>query len=279
MKGLYLTLSLFLLWIFPFQKINATAQAAEKIIINGDTINMFSCPLECLPNKEYKELEIMLDKEYSSTGLWRAYIGTWKIENGQLYLLKVEDENKEINVNHLLHKYNTPNGIKASWFSGEIKCIRGKNIQYVHMGFESVYEYETIYTIKKGKIIASKSYQNKIKWCANANEPWEEIAITLEKNLNKDMIPNYQKDKKIFLILNLTLDKNGRLKKYNYKLIVRPDFIEENKKSTLFAKELKRCLLLKEHLPTLIVEDKVRPLSFVIPLNGKFFNDVDNIKK
>ena len=279
MKGLYLTLSFFLLWIFPFQKINATAQAAEKIIINGDTIDMFSCPLEYLPNKEYKELEKMLDKEHSSTGLWRAYIGNWKIENGQLYLLKVEDENKEINVNHLLHKYNTPNGIMASWFSGEIKCIRGKNILYIHMGFGSIYEFETVYTIKKGKIISSKEYHNEFKWCTNPDRPSEDLAIFLNKYINRDMIPNYQKDKKIFLFLDLIPDENGKLKRFDYKLIVRPDCDERNKMNSPFAKELKRCLLLMEHLPTLIVEEKAWPYRIIVPLNEEYFNDVDNIKK
>lgn len=279
MKDLYLTLSLFLLWIFPFQQINATAQIAERIIINGDTISMFSCPLEYLPHKEYEELDKMLDKKYSSTALWRAYMGTWEIKNNQLYLLKVEDKNGEIRVSHILQKYNTPNGIKASWFSGIIKCIRGKNIQYVHMGFESVYEYETIYTIKKGKIVSSKNYHNEIKWCTNTDEPWKDVAIFINKNLNKEVIPNYQKDKKIFLVLNLMPDKNGSIKKIEYQLVVRPDYIEKNKINSPFAKELKRCLLLKEHLPTLIFEDKAQPIRYVMPLNGNYFNDVDNIKK
>jgi hypothetical protein len=42
--------------------------------------------------------------------------------------------------------------IRATWFSGELRVPRGRQLLYVHMGFGSVYEQDLIFTVERGRI-------------------------------------------------------------------------------------------------------------------------------
>ena len=80
---------LFVLCLLCFgSKAKATGQAAEIIIIGQDTLAMLACPLgqDSLLSVQVEE---RLSKESMSTGLWRGYIGFWRLENGKLYLEKI----------------------------------------------------------------------------------------------------------------------------------------------------------------------------------------------
>lgn len=67
-----------------------------------------------------------------STACWRGYIGTWEVKGGRLYLVGLQGRCEMVG----------EEPIPADWVSGWLRVPRGELLEYVHMGFESVYEEE-----------------------------------------------------------------------------------------------------------------------------------------
>ena len=126
-----------------------TAQVPETLIYKNKVLAM-----TCTPLDEYlKNKNISLDKYNKSwdSALWRGYIGTWEIENNQLFLKRVQNLNGD-NINF---KELFPNNQHfCDWFTGEIEYVEGKNLSYVHAGFGGDYETETHLAVKNGIIIS-----------------------------------------------------------------------------------------------------------------------------
>ena len=126
-----------------------TAQVHEKIRYQGKRMRLASCPH--FP-KNHPRIKILTDEEFEasvfderigSTACWRGYIGSWSIRRGKLYLTKVEGriclEGKD--------------SIFADWFTGELHIPKGGMLDYIHAGFDSVYEQEIILTLEHGVVI------------------------------------------------------------------------------------------------------------------------------
>ena len=137
-----------------------TAQMHEKLIIDGEEFPLAFCPP--LPTdsggvievenealqKQIKDQEI--PRRIFSTACWRRYLGTWEIKGGKLYLNDVTGGYKKLKTEPLF----------AEWFSGVLRILRGKIIQYIHMGFASVFEKEIHIKIEKGKIVRRQEIDN-----------------------------------------------------------------------------------------------------------------------
>jgi len=129
-----------------------TAQVHEKLILDGEATTMMSTPL--LP-VNHPGIATLSNEEMgiSSIGFcsscWREYLGTWEVKNGKFYLVSVEG--RYVLKNKAL--------LAADWFTGEIEIPRGEQLQYVHMGYESVYEEDLFIGIEKG-IVTGKRIQN-----------------------------------------------------------------------------------------------------------------------
>jgi hypothetical protein len=104
-----------------------------------------------------------------STGNWRGYVATWKIENDHLYLVKLDtwicrgwNENtcRKVNLQRLFGKRYRNGKVLANWFSGELRMPDGKMLQYVHMGYGSVYEREIMLRIESGKLVNESTIDN-----------------------------------------------------------------------------------------------------------------------
>lgn len=163
--------------LFPAKSM-ATAQQSEKIFINGKKYNMLSCPLEA-DNimrdiiKKIKPADIV-----TNTSLWRGYVGYWSIKNNTLYLDSLHFEIEDFEAEYFVTKtiipknesafsaYKDKFGIKASWFSGELRVIQGQLLMYVHMGFGSTFEKEKFLTVNKGTVTHSRKVKNKL-FCKN----------------------------------------------------------------------------------------------------------------
>lgn len=133
-----------------------TAQIHERIILHGEETTMVFCPL--LPEHdprivELADDEIDGDSIIFSTACWRQYVGTWEIKDNKLYLSRLDGRFKLTS--------NTP--IFANWFTGTLKIPQGEIREYVHMGYESVYEREVQIVIEKGIVLDSKTIHNRIE--------------------------------------------------------------------------------------------------------------------
>ena len=124
-----------------------TAQFREQLTYKGEQYSMATEPLS-----EYLEKN-NIEFVFSSTACWRGYIGSWSIENDRLYLtdLKATIENyEEVGIEYLF-----PDSQKVfdEWFSGEIRIPYGELLEYIHMGYDSIYEKELFLTIKDGVVV------------------------------------------------------------------------------------------------------------------------------
>lgn len=80
-----------------------------------------------------------------STACWRRYVGTWEIRDDTFFLRSV--------IGNYLLSGDEP--LRADWYSGTLRVPRGERIQYVHMGFGSVYAEELYIEIRRGRVIKS----------------------------------------------------------------------------------------------------------------------------
>jgi len=139
-----------------------TAQFHERLILNGEQTSMAFCPPipDDHPNIVTLSPQAMsegikkgeIDQFVFSTACWRQYIGTWEVKDERFYLVHVGGRFK-VNGEPVL----------AEWFTGTLRIPRGEQLQYVHMGFGSVYEEELHIRIENGLVIKYRLISNKGK--------------------------------------------------------------------------------------------------------------------
>ena len=160
MKQIIITL---ITWMTIVLTVNATGQEGEQLFWKGTNYQMLTCPLyDC---HAFDNLGKKLEKEWSSTSLWRGYVGHWSIETGMLYLSSIWTEKAgNISPNDIpeLRKYCKNGKCAATWFSGTLRVVSGECIQYEHMGFSRHYEHEDFITVKQGKVVSVKRMENKL---------------------------------------------------------------------------------------------------------------------
>jgi hypothetical protein len=130
-----------------------TAQVHEMIRYQGRRMRLASTPhfpadhprIKILTDEEFRVG--IFDETIGSTACWRGYIGSWSIRRGKLYLTKLEGriclEGKDI--------------IFADWFTGELHIPQGGMLDYIHAGYDSVYEQEIILTLEQGVVINTET--------------------------------------------------------------------------------------------------------------------------
>ena len=127
-----------------------TAQAREKIYINGKEEQMAAEPL--MPFLVAKNLFLVFEPFH--TACWRGYFGTWKLENDKLYLIAFhgnrKNRNRETAPINLADLFPGQKQVFADWFSGIIKIEKGDLLEYVHMGYDSVYEQNLFLVFEDG---------------------------------------------------------------------------------------------------------------------------------
>jgi len=141
-----------------------TAQFHEILILDGEETSMAFCPplpdnhpgLRYLSEEEVRE-DIKKDASISSiafsTACWRGYVGTWEIRDNRFYLVDIKGRFRK----------TAKEPILADWFSGVLRVPRGAMLQYVHMGFGSVFEQEIHIKIEKGVVVRSRVVDNRGK--------------------------------------------------------------------------------------------------------------------
>jgi hypothetical protein len=178
----------------------ATAQEAEILIHSGQTNDLYSTPLDALFSSNSPMPKVWQDIRKNDpfrfgTSCWRGYIGKWEIRNKTLYLEDLTFPGHmtiAVPVDGRTNTYNSPLPLilpgkqlplKADWFSGIIRLPKGKELQYVHMGFGSIYERDHFIKIEKGKVVAEKivdNLDNPKLYTSQADLQWQEIGKMTE---------------------------------------------------------------------------------------------------
>lgn len=141
---------------------NATGQAPDKLIYEGKERDLFANPLEELyRGSDSKRPRFMIEPGVVSTGNWRGYVATWEIDQSKLFLRKIDSwictslaksSCKQVNLADLFQPRVTGGKVEADWFSGLLRIPDGKELQYVHMGYGSVYERDILIEVTNGVV-------------------------------------------------------------------------------------------------------------------------------
>lgn len=152
-----------------------TAQVHERIIVEGEKKSMAFCPPIPQNHPRIRRLETheLIDAVntgrgasfINSTACWRRYIGTWKLENGRLYLVAIEG----------IYRIVGAEPIFADWFTGVLRIPDGEMLHYVHMGFGSVYAFETHLKIENGIVVDERRIDNRRKDFSGRDLRWENL--------------------------------------------------------------------------------------------------------
>jgi len=141
-----------------------TAQIPERIVYEGAEGFLFTNPLETHFTRDNPRPEFAAPH----TACWRGYIASWEIREDTLYLKDIKAWMRDrsgkaapVEFEKIFPGKTKP--MKADWFTGTLRIPRGKPIQYVHMGYQTIYEYDVFLRIKAGKVVDMQMVDNRNK--------------------------------------------------------------------------------------------------------------------
>ncbi|TCJ37386.1 reverse transcriptase family protein [Parafrankia sp. BMG5.11] len=127
-----------------------TAQTPERLVFEGREHPMFSEPLSDFLRSGSGRPEFQMQ----STACWRGYIGTWEVIGRRLYLVKLEGRLKSGEKANLAAVFpSSEERVFARWFSGIIQLPQGDEIEYLHIGFASIYERDLLLRFEDGELV------------------------------------------------------------------------------------------------------------------------------
>ncbi len=194
-----------LILITSVSKAFATAQIPDILIYNGDTLSIFANPLEQLHNIDTLRPKLFGNKKgCETTACWRGYQAEWTIIENQLFLKgiysccyhkdKIQADLKKLFGNKLID-----GKVKADWVTADILSPQGKELYYVHMGYESLYEKEVIFQIEKGKLVRTKVFDNSKSRQSVYSQDSEKLLKHIYSNINWEELPTQEKTVKVFV--------------------------------------------------------------------------------
>jgi len=142
-----------------------TAQIGDRLFINNTEHT-----LACEPLSRYL-YDNKVEKLFASvsTACYRGYCATWKIEDGKIYLLDVEaprpisrrKQNDFVEPISAMQKlFPGQSNVFAFWVNGMLKIQSGGILEYVHIGYESVYQTDIFLKFENGVLIDEKIVNN-----------------------------------------------------------------------------------------------------------------------
>lgn len=148
---------LFILFILSCVYNYATSQVSDRLVYKGDTIAIYPFILE-----QYIENSTDREKIYNkikpflltSTACWRGLRALFEIRNDSLFLQKAYGK-EEID---LFVIFGKKDNVFVSWYSGILTSPKNCLI-YEHDGWGGLYEYETDFSIRYGKLIRIQEFR------------------------------------------------------------------------------------------------------------------------
>ncbi|MHB0756944.1 hypothetical protein [Polaribacter sp. M15] len=215
----------------------ATEQIPDILIWKNDTISLHSNPLGSYPKLD--DLNLFGDQDAGySTACWRGYIAEWKIIDNKLYLSNIYScdyfysENKiKADLKKLFPKEYENGIVLANWYSGELSVPNGKLINQEL----KVYESEWILSLKKGKVIDEKKFDNSESHISIYTQNQESLNDFISKNINWNNIPHIEKgNHKVYGLI-----KSGNSKtKFSVEIKSRTKYKELEKEALRILKSL-----------------------------------------
>lgn len=188
-----------------------TAQIPDFLIYQGDTLAIYANPLEDYFDKKGERTIGGLEMEGMCTALWRGYVGTWIIEKDSLFLVSIETDYCNDNpIDIDISEEFGSNRVFADWVSFEIINPYGKQIKYIHQGYQSIYEYERGFEFLNGKLTQQNNYDNSKSRESIYLEQPELLHKFLYDNINWDLVDAQNLSEKRRVIARFKIGDNEK---------------------------------------------------------------------
>ncbi|MFT5618275.1 MAG: hypothetical protein ACI85I_001507 [Arenicella sp.] len=201
----------------------ATGQVGDKLIWNGDSLTVFSNPLELLYDIDSLRPKLFGEKEAGvNTACWRGYIAEWTMIENDIYLTNIfssnyYDDSIKSDLKAVFGAECENGKVKATWITGKILIPKSKLIHYVHIGYESFYETEQVLTFENGILTGKEEYNNSKSYESIFTEKQDSLHKFLYTNIEWGRIQNL-KDEKVRVFISI---QSGRTRKPDSVSIIR----------------------------------------------------------
>ena len=204
---------------FSLSKLFATSQAPDKIIIENKEYDLLNNPLENYfeKNPEFHPIYGGKIKMYNrdneqvvpfSTGNYRGYIATFRLENNLLKLVDIKVENIESEKKEYISVYKELFGDRNVIlnYSGILVIPTGEFLDSANFGYSYLYSKYKLLTIIDDKVLKEKEVQKDEYLKFKVNQFNEYKKTNQYKIEVKEYFKNWENDKKIELSRNNTKD-------------------------------------------------------------------------
>lgn len=137
-----------------------TAQYPEGLIYQGEEMDMYTEPLSDYLNKSAVKIRFRAN----CSALWRGYIGSWEVLEGQLLLTSLKgtlEDGTEASLSTIFP--DALGKVPARWYSGTLQIPKGRELKYIHMGYGSIFEYDLFLEVLRGRVIATRLHRNEVE--------------------------------------------------------------------------------------------------------------------
>jgi hypothetical protein len=224
-----------LLFSLISMKMFGTAQIPDLIIYKGDTLNLYSCPLNTFPNKDLITPKVLFGGGGCFyTACWRNYVATWEIVDNELYLCEIRNACYPTSMRGVSASYKSgvdkdsigseyadlralfpqkykDGRVKADWVVGKMVSPQGKLLYYIHDGFESIYETEIEFSFKNGVLNEIKTFDNSKTKKSKYSEDKNLLTEFIHKSIKRENLPSSDTKKRRVLVNIISTDENGRI--------------------------------------------------------------------
>ncbi len=170
----------------------ATAQSGDILIWEGDTLTMFSNPLEQRDDIEElrKNLSMQPDFDNWHTACWRGYVAEWTLTDNELYLTNIYNcyhyrGGVKADLAALFGQDKLVDGrLRADWVTEELFTAEGECLYNFYIGYSAIYEKETALDIQKGKLVNYTIYDNSKTYKSKLTHQNEALVRFIASHIN-----------------------------------------------------------------------------------------------
>lgn len=200
--------------IFFNQNVFGTAQFPDFLIYNGDTLSIYSNPLESYFESHPRPDSLFAKTGYHSTACWRGYIAYWELKNDSLFLTKIEGDSFNIDFSKIFKDRKIKDKIFADWVNHSIYNPHGKLLYFENTGYASVYEFEREFKFKNGVLTEIKNYDNSKSKKSKYTDNPELLKKYIRENIDYSKISEPHEKAKVYVQI-ISTKENGKIDSVN----------------------------------------------------------------
>lgn len=202
--------------LFVFVRMFATGQVGDRIVYEGDSLLLYSNPLELLYAKRSSRPRIFQGKEACiTTACWRGYIAHWIIEDDQLFLTNIvsccySNDGIKADLKTLFGDKYIDGKVKADWVTDELIVPFGRLLYYIHDAYMSAYEKESVLLFRNGKLIKARTYNNSKSKKSEFSHDFEKWKEWVYGHIDWEKLP-ISDDDNIKVTVTFSANEDGRI--------------------------------------------------------------------